>query len=161
MPCKATWYAAVDRSQAAGKSSLLVEIYANREKERVATLLYEGESCRSPSGKIKIRCITDGSWQKRYGRNSLWGYSAMYGFYKGKVIFVSHRCARCTTCWMAAARGAPPGEHKFTMNWDDKKGADEGAAGNMEKHSAQISSPLLLILRYCRSCLEYIYTPPA
>jgi hypothetical protein len=37
VPCKATWYAAVDRSQAAGKSSLLVEIDANREKERVAT----------------------------------------------------------------------------------------------------------------------------
>jgi hypothetical protein len=35
---------------------------------------------------------------------------------------------------MAAARGAPPGEHACTMNWDDKKGADEGAAGNMEKH---------------------------
>ena len=122
------------RSQAAGKSSLSAEIAVNREKERVATLLYEGESCRSPSGKIQIRVITDGSWQKRYGRNSLWGYSAMYGFYTGKVIFVAHRCARCTTCWLAAARGAPPGEHKCTMNWDDKKGADEGAAGNMEKH---------------------------
>ena len=144
VPCKATWYAAVDRFQAAGKSSLLVEIDANREKERVATLLYEGESCRSPSGKIQIRVITDGSWQKRYGRNSLWGYSAMYGFYTGKEIFVAHRCARCTTCWMAAARGAPPGEHKFTMNWDNKKGADEGAAGNMEKHSAQIYIPPLL-----------------
>ena len=65
------------RFQAAGKSSLLVEIDANREKERVATLLYEGESCRSPSREIQIRVITDGSWQKRYGRNSLWGYSAM------------------------------------------------------------------------------------
>jgi hypothetical protein len=58
VPCKATWYAAVDRFQAAGKSSLLVEIDANREKERVATLLYEGESCAakfkfvsSPTGR--------------------------------------------------------------------------------------------------------------
>jgi hypothetical protein len=59
-PCKATLYAAVDRSQAAGKSSLLVEIYANREKKRVATLLYEGESCRFPSGKLKFAASPTG-----------------------------------------------------------------------------------------------------
>ena len=41
----------------------------------------------------------------------------MYGFYTSKVIFVAHRCARCTRCWMAAARGAPPGEHACTRPW--------------------------------------------
>ena len=71
LPSKSTWYRAVDRSHVAGKTSLSAEIAANREKERVATLLYEGESCRFLSGKVKIRVISDGPWQKRYGQNSL------------------------------------------------------------------------------------------
>ena len=33
------------------------------------TLLYEGDSAIT-AGKTMIRVITDGSWQKRYGRNS-------------------------------------------------------------------------------------------
>ena len=45
-----------------------------------------------------MRAVIDGPWQKRYGRNSLWGYAVMCGFYTEKVIFVSHRRARCATC---------------------------------------------------------------
>ena len=85
---------------------------------------------------VLIKVITDGSWQKRNGRNSLFGYGAMYGYYSGLPIFSSHRCARCMTCiaWAAmsdserAGRGdgdsAP--EHDCTRNWGTK------AASNME-----------------------------
>lgn len=44
-----------------------------------STLSFEG---------TMIRVITDGSWQKRYGRSSLWGYGALYGIYTGKVVFL-------------------------------------------------------------------------
>ena len=36
------------------------------------TLLFEGDAAiDKATGKTMIRVITDGSWQKRYGRNSL------------------------------------------------------------------------------------------
>ena len=51
----------------------------------------------------------------------------MYGLYTGKVVFVSHRCARCPTCISAAARGATVIENHECAN-----NCDGGAAGNME-----------------------------
>ena len=106
-------------------------ILKNLELEEVATLLREGEGCRcAVTGKIKIKVMTDGSWQKRYGRNSLWGFGAMYGFYTGKVVFVASRCARCAVC-MAAARAHKEvsAQHKEACTRDWKS----GAASEMEK----------------------------
>jgi len=126
------WQRWANATTDAAKTVLQRRIEANIEKERMATLLYEGESARGPDGRIKCTFITDGSWQKRYGRNSLWGYGVMYGLYTGLVCFVSHRCARCATCMRAAVDGvAEVPEHDCTKNWDEKS-ASQGAAGNME-----------------------------
>ena len=80
-------------------------------------LLVLGDEAHDENGNVKIRIITDGSWQKRYGRNSLFGYGVMYGFYTGKVVFVSHRCCRCMTCisWIAVGKEVP--EHQCTKEW--------------------------------------------
>jgi hypothetical protein len=126
------WQRWANHTTDAAKTVLQRRIEANIEKERMATLLYEGEDAIGPDGRIKCSFITDGSWQKRYGRNSLWGYGVMYGLYTGLVCFVSHRCARCATCMRAAVDGvAEVRKHECTKNWDEKS-ASQGAAGNME-----------------------------
>ena len=105
---------------AATKTNLDRLILENIEKEKAATLLHEGESCLTSDGKVKIKLMTDGSWQKRYGRNSLYGIGAMYGHYTGGVLFAGDRCARCQVCMTAASRGAElPANHKETCtnNW--------------------------------------------
>ncbi len=113
------------------------EMFAeNLQKEIDATLLHEGDAARDPvTGKVFIRVMEDGSWQKRYGHNSLWGYGAIYGYYTGRALFVDHRCAYCATCASSAFRGVEKPTHQCTKNWDMKSSA-QGAAGNMEKHIA-------------------------
>ena len=78
--------------------------------------------------------MTDGMWQKRYGRNSLFGIGAMYGFYTQLVLFTDSRCARCQVCMSAASRGVtlePKHYETCTNNWS--KG---DAASNMERDIA-------------------------
>jgi hypothetical protein len=75
----------------AAKTVLQRRIEANIEKERVTTLLHEGDDAIGPDDRLKCTFSTDGSWQKRYGRNSLRGYGVMYGLYTGLVCFVT-RC---------------------------------------------------------------------
>jgi hypothetical protein len=130
-----TWQVAADKSGEGAEEVLAEEIEKNIQAEIAATLREEGESARGADGKIKIGVMTDGSWQKRYGRNSLWGYGVMYGQYTGKVVFVKHRCARCTTCASAHHRGVEVPKHECTRNWDERS-PEQGAAGNMEKHIA-------------------------
>ena len=98
-----------------------------------------GDEAHDENGNVKIRIITDGSWQKRYGRNSLFGYGVMYGFYTGKVVFVSHRCCRCMTCirWSADCKEAP--EHECTNNWNSS-----AASSNMEREIAVEGAKKLL-----------------
>jgi hypothetical protein len=114
------WAAHGETFAAATKTNLDRLILENIEKEKAATLLYEGESCLTSDGKVKIKVMTDGSWQKRYGRNSLYGIGAMYGYYTGLVLFADDRCARCQVCMTAASRGAElPANHKeiCTNTW--------------------------------------------
>jgi len=93
------------------------------EKEKTATILHEGDSCLTSDGKVKIKVMTDGSWQKRYGRNSLYGIGAMYGHYTKLVLFAGDRCARCQVCMAAASRGAElPASHKKTCTNTWRKG---------------------------------------
>jgi hypothetical protein len=109
------WAAHGKTYSAATKENLDRIILANIEKEKIATLLYEGDACKTSDGKIKIKVMTDGSWQKRYGRNSLYGIAAMYGFYTGLVLFTGTKCARCAVCMSAASRGVEVAvEHKET-----------------------------------------------
>ena len=113
----------------------------NLKKEIELTLEMEGESVgyldKENKIGVLIKVITDGSWQKRYGRNSLFGYGCMYGYYSGLPIYANHRCARCMKCiaWAAMSdderpegKGgdAPPPPHDCTRNWGTK------AASNME-----------------------------
>ena len=133
--CTSTFHSVSRKTGVASKSALEVEREKNLAEEIRLTLLYEGDAAYGADGKVMIRVITDGSWQKRYGHNSLWGYGVMCGFYTGKVVFVSHRCARCQTCSMAAHKGLAPPEHNCTKNWDEKA-PEQGAPGNMEKDIA-------------------------
>ena len=133
--CLATFHSISAKTGVAAKSALELELEKKLAEEIRLSVLYEGDASLGEDGKTKIRVITDGSWQKRYGHNSLWGYEVMYGFYTGKVVFVSHRCARCQTCSIAAHKGLAPPEHNCTKNWDEK-GREQGAAGNMEKDIA-------------------------
>ena len=69
----AVWEQAAQKAQEATDAEFTIMIDANISEEAKLTLLMEGESCLSPTGKVMIRVMTDGTWQKRYGRNSLWG----------------------------------------------------------------------------------------
>ena len=61
------WKQAAQKSQDATNAEFVAMIDANIDEEARLTLLIEGESCLSPSGKVMIRVMTDGTWQKRYG----------------------------------------------------------------------------------------------
>ena len=130
-----TWALASSKAAAATEKSFEEMMAENLEEEKKMTLEKEGEAARGPSGKVHIRAMTDGSWQKRYGRNSLWGCGVMYGYYTGKPISAESRCARCVTCMSAAHRGAEVNEHTCTRTWTAGK-SDGGSAGNMEKEIA-------------------------
>ena len=120
------WAAHGETFAAATKTNLDRLILENIEKEKAATLLYEGESCLTSDGKVKIKVMTDGSWQKRYGRNSLYGIGAMYGYYTGLVVFADDRCARCQVCLTAASRGvevAADHNDKCTNTWSEGEAA--------------------------------------
>ena len=132
---KATWVLASSKAAAATEKSFEEMMAENLEEEKKMTLEKEGEAARGPSGKVHIRAMTDGSWQKRYGRNSLWGCGVMYGYYTGKPIAAESRCARCVTCMSATYRGVEVNEHKCTRTWTAGK-SDGGSAGNMEKEIA-------------------------
>ena len=120
------WAAHGETYSAATKTYLDRIFLENIEKEKIATLLHEGDSCRTSDGKVKIKVMTDGSWQKRYGRNSLYGIGAMHGYYTGLVLFADDRCARCQVCLTAASRGAEvPANHidKCTNTWSEGEGS--------------------------------------
>jgi len=118
-----TWSAHSETFSAATKTNLDSIILENIEKEKVETLKREGESCLTSDGKVKVSVMTDGSWQKRYGRNSLYGIGAMYGHYTKLVLFAGDRCARCQVCMAAASRGAElPASHKKTCTNTWRKG---------------------------------------
>ena len=119
--CKTTWEPCKAKCAVYVKTALEKECEANLKEEIMLTLLYEGDSAIT-AGKTMIRVITDGSWQKRYGRNSLWGYGALYGFYTGKVLFVGHRCARCQTCISAKANGVAVGMRGDTHIKNERQG---------------------------------------
>jgi hypothetical protein len=127
----------------------------NLKKEIELTLEMEDEfaGCLDRKNKVGvlIKVITDGSWQKRYGRNSLFGCGCMYGYYSGLPIYANHRCARCMKyiAWAAMSdderpegKGgdAPPPPHDCTRNWGAK------AASNMEADIAVEGARQLLKL---------------
>ena len=109
----------------------------NLKEEISATLEAEGPSATVPDGMgVYITVLTDGSWQKRMGRNSFFGVGAFYGARTNKLLFCSTRVARCAICMSAAARGKQAArDHDCTKTWDERKGKDD-AASNMEKAMA-------------------------
>ncbi len=102
------------------------------EREKAATLLMEGDACKSKAGKIMITIISDGTWQKRYGRNSLAGFVGVYGLYTGECLFAGSKMARCATCARFKQRGQPAKKHDCTRTWNEAPNRD-GATSNMEK----------------------------
>ena len=126
------WKQAAQKAQDATNAELVAMIDANIGEEARLTLLIEGESCLSPSGKVMIRVMTDGTWQKRYGRNSLWGAAALYGYYTGGCVFASSRCARCRTCMRAQQQKGDPPAHECTRTWNEAPNRD-GTTSFMEK----------------------------
>ena len=86
-------------------------------------------------GSVYITILFDGSWQKRMGKNSLFGIGGIYGARTNKCIFLSSRCARCATCAVALAKNEDPRPHSCTKNWDERHGKD-GAASLMERDIA-------------------------
>ena len=126
------WKQAAQKAQDATNAELVAMIDANIGEEARLTLLIEGESCLSPSGKVMIRVMTDGTWQKRYGRNSLWGAAALYGYYTGGCVFASSRCARCRTCMRAEQQKEDPPAHECTRTWNEAPNRD-GTTSFMEK----------------------------
>ena len=104
--CKSTWEGCQAKCAASVRTALDKEIEVSIKEEIMLTQLFEGDAAiDKATGETMIRVIADGSWQKRYGRNSLWGYSAMYGFYspghfrerdcKGRTI---RACAARVSC---------------------------------------------------------------
>ena len=102
------------------------------KREIAATLLYEGEACRSKTGKIIITVISDGTWQKRYGRNSLVGFVGVYGLYTGECLYAGSKMARCATCSYYKKEGRAAKKHNCTRTWNEAPNRD-GATSNMEK----------------------------
>jgi len=128
----AVWEQAAQKAQEATDAEFTIMIDANISEEAKLTLLMEGESCLSPTGKVMIRVMTDGTWQKRYGRNSLWGAAALYGYYSGGCAFASSRCARCATCIRAAQDKTDAPAHDCTRTWNEAPNRD-GMTSWMEK----------------------------
>jgi hypothetical protein len=102
------------------------------KREMEATLLMEGETCRSKTGKIIITIISDGTWQKRYGRNSLAGFVGVYGLYTGECLYAGSKMARCATCSYYKQQGQAAKKHDCTRTWNEAPNRD-GATSNMEK----------------------------
>ena len=102
------------------------------EREVAATLLMEGEACKSSTGKVMITIISDGTWQKRYGRNSLAGFVGAYGLYTGECLYAGSKMARCAACTHRKNNGLPAEEHDCSRNWNEAPNRD-GATSNMEK----------------------------
>lgn len=91
-----------------------------------------GEDFRMSNGKVMLFCMTDGSWQKRYGRNSQVGIGGLYGVLSSKFLWASSRVARCSVCAHAYRCGKSSVRyHDCTKNCD---GND--AASSMEKSIA-------------------------
>ena len=102
------------------------------QREIAATLLMEGEACRSETGKMIITVISDGTWQKRYGRNSLVGFVGVYGLYTGECLYAGSKMARCATCSYYKKEGRAAKKHNCTRTWNEAPNRD-GATSNMEK----------------------------
>ena len=102
------------------------------KREMEATLLMEGEACTSKTGKIMITIISDGTWQKRYGRNSLAGFVGVYGLYTGECLYAGSKMARCATCSYYKQKGQAAKKHECTRTWNEAPNRD-GATSNMEK----------------------------
>ena len=102
------------------------------QREIAATLLMEGEACRSKTGKMIITVISDGTWQKRYGRNSLVGFVGVYGLYTGECLYAGSKMARCAACSYYKKKGLAAKKHNCTRTWNEAPNRD-GATSNMEK----------------------------
>ena len=102
------------------------------QREMAATLLMEGEACKSKTGKIMITIISDGTWQKRYGRNSLAGFVGVYGLYTGECLYAGSKMARCATCSYYKQKGQAAKKHECRRTWNEAPNRD-GATSNMEK----------------------------
>ena len=151
-----TWAAAAGKTAEAEAAVFEKMVEKNIKREIAATLLNEGESALAPDGElVYITVMTDGSWSKRYGRNSLFGIGAMYGQHTGGCVFAGSRCSRCVVCMRAAHAGNEAPEHECTKNWDERVGKD-GAASKMEKDIALEGAKFLLergaITRVRSSC---------
>ena len=149
------YYAHSSEVAAAHGTVFTSEMEKNLKREIELTIEREGAGTGylklgdDEKAAVLIKVITDGSWQKRYGRNSLFGYGVMYGFYSGLPVFASHRCARCMVCikWNAMSdeerpegeKGeAPPPPHDCSRNWGSL------AASNMEADIAVEGAKSLL-----------------
>jgi hypothetical protein len=130
------WNGPSDKVNAAIASETAKMCAANLEEEKAATIALLGEKALAPDGSVFITVLGDGSWSKRYGRNSLAGIFGFYGALTNKCIYAGSRIARCAVC-TSAVRNGDDGvrEHECTKNWDERDGAD-GAASNMEKSIA-------------------------
>ena len=139
-----TWAGAAAKTAEAETAVFEKMVEKNIKKEIALALLHEGDAALAPGGSVYITVMTDGSWSKRYGRNSLFGIGAMYGRYTNACVFAGSRCSRCAVCMRAAHTGKEaPEEHACTKNWDERVGKD-GAASKMEKDIALEGAKFLL-----------------
>ena len=98
--------------------------------------------------------MAGGSWQKRMGRNSLFGVGAYYGVYTNKLLFCSTRVSRCTVCMKATAAGTEIPDHECTRTWNERKDKDDGPS-NMENIMALEGSEALFehgVITRCIVC---------
>ena len=105
----------VARVSSAAKRVALANYAANIDKEKNATILKYGDQAYALDGGVLISILTDGSWQKRYGRCSLAGIGGMYGALTNLCHFPATRVARCWTCRSVSKRGVEaPADHDCT-----------------------------------------------
>ena len=122
----------VDKVEGAAAAEFDLVSDAALKREIAATLLMEGDSCLNSNGKVMITIISDGTWQKRYGRNSLVGFVGVYGLYTGECLYAGSKVARCATCRFYKKEGRPAKAHACTRTWNEAPNRD-GATSNMEK----------------------------
>ena len=122
----------VDRIEKAAAAEFDLVSDAALKREVQATLLMEGESCYNSQGKVMITVISDGTWQKRYGRNSLVGFVGVYGLYTNECLYAGSKVARCAVCSYYKNQGEVAGAHPCTRTWNEAPNRD-GATSNMEK----------------------------
>jgi hypothetical protein len=79
------------------------------EEERKA--LVEKSVSADPDGALAMKVTFDGSWPKRYGHNSLWGFTSMRSRLTRKVLRTALKFKVCAFCDAAARKCDKDPEH--------------------------------------------------